>query len=112
MPIARRVCPKPGCPNLLHPRERYCPGHQRDYEQARGTRQQRGYNAHHDQLRAQWAPHIATGTVKCWRCHQPIPPGEPWHLGHDDNDRTLHRGPEHTHCNTSAGGRAAHNRGG
>ena len=106
MPRARRVCPKPGCPNLLHPRERYCPGHQRDYEQTRGTRQQRGYDRHHDKLRAQWAPQVATGQVNCARCHQPIHPGAPWHLDHTD-DRTGYLGPSHQTCNTSAGARVA-----
>jgi hypothetical protein len=108
MPRARlRVCPKPGCPTLLHPNERYCPGHLRDYEQARGTRQARGYDNRHDKLRAQWAPRVATGTVNCWRCRQPITAGEPWDLGHMD-DRTGYGGPEHQACNRSAAGRTAH----
>jgi len=32
---------------------------------------------------------------RCWRCGELIRPGQPWHLGHDDYDRTKYRGPEH-----------------
>ena len=28
-----------------------------------------------------------------------------WHLGHDDNDRTVYRGPEHESCNLKAAAR-------
>ena len=48
--------------------------------------------------------------VLCWRCqdpHQPIT-GRQWHLGHDDHDRTITRGPEHERCNLSAAGHASH----
>ena len=72
----------------------------------RGTRAQRGYGADHDRLRAQWALQVATGHVLCARCHQPIPPGTPWDLGHTD-DRTSWSGPEHAACNRAAGGKAA-----
>jgi hypothetical protein len=30
----------------------------------------------------------------CVRCGLPIKPGEPWHLDHDDIDRTRYFGPE------------------
>jgi hypothetical protein len=33
--------------------------------------------------------------------------GQQWHLDHND-DRTGYRGPAHARCNTSAGGKAAH----
>jgi hypothetical protein len=55
----------------------------------------RGYGHLHQKLRAEWAPRVAAGRVNCWRCGRLIRPGEPWDLGHDDNDRTLYRGPEH-----------------
>jgi hypothetical protein len=67
----------------------------------------RGYGTTHQWLRRQWAPLVAAGTVNCWRCGERIPPGAPWHLGHDDHDRRITRGPEHKHCNLSAAGRKA-----
>lgn len=45
--------------------------------------------------------------VHCWRCLTPIDPTN-WHLGHDDDDRRITRGPEHPACNLSAAGRASH----
>lgn len=85
-----------------------CQTHRREKEQARGTRQARGYGNDHDRLRAEWAPKVKTGRVRCARCHIRITPHERWDLGHDDHDRSKHTGPEHAYCNRSAGGRAAH----
>jgi hypothetical protein len=50
------------------------------------------------------------GVTVCWRCGQPISdPPRRVHLGHDDDDRTIYRGPEHASCNT-ASAQAAQNR--
>lgn len=62
----------------------------------RGETRTVAYGREHKRLRAELAPIVATGTVKCWRCHQLIEPGEPWDLGHND-DRTMTMGPEHRH---------------
>lgn len=43
--------------------------------------------------------------VSCWRCLAPILKGQPWHVGHDDNDRSLVRGAEHPACNLKAAAR-------
>jgi hypothetical protein len=86
-----------------------CKTHRSAHEKRRGTRQQRGYDATHDRTRTQWEPRVATGTVNCARCHNPITPGQAWHLDHTD-DRTTYLGPSHQHCNTSAGGTKAHSR--
>lgn len=102
-----RVCAEPGCPTLT--RTRRCTTHTAQAEAARGTRQQRGYDAEHMALRAQWQRVLDTRAVDCWRCGLPIPRGSTtWHLGHDDHDRSIHRGPEHETCNTSEGGKASH----
>ena len=72
----------------------------------RPSRQERGYDAAHNRLRGLWKHRIKQGGVTCWRCGDPITPNEPWDLGHDDHDRSKHRGPEHAaRCNRSAAGR-------
>jgi hypothetical protein len=105
-----RVCAEPGCPEL-QPTPR-CTQHTRDADRARGTRQQRGYDAAHDRLRAQWKPKVDRASVHCHAevCVMParlILPGQPWDLGHTP-DRKAWTGPEHATCNRAAGGRAAH----
>lgn len=108
--MTRKVCAEPGCPTITDATR--CPKHTQAKDRARGTRQQRGYDAAHDAERKRWAPLVATGMVKCWRCRLPIGPGEPWDLGHDDQDRSKYRGPEHAEktddhpaCNRATSGR-------
>lgn len=71
----------------------------------RPTTHQRGYGHQHQTLRNTLRQHVDTGQATCWRCHQPIHPGTPWHLGHDDHDRTVYKGPEHARCNITAANR-------
>ena len=59
----------------------------------------RGYGTAHQKLRARWKPQVEAGNVNCARCHQPIRPGTPWDLGHDDHNRSRYSGPEHRTCN-------------
>lgn len=108
MPKGWRPCPKPHCPEPTPPGQRYCEAHLAEYEQARGTKTERGYGKAFQSDRKAWARIIALGGVTCWRCHKPIQPGAPWHLGHDDDDRTIIRGPECPPCNLSAAGKASH----
>lgn len=109
----RYVCSTPGCPTISdQPR---CTEHRREawrqLDQQRGSRQERGYGTEHDRLRREWAPKVATGNVRCWRCGRYIAPGEAWDLGHHDEDRSRYRGPEHANqCNRSAAGKRAHRR--
>ena len=63
----------------------------------------RGYGLAHQQERRRWEPKVDAGLVDCARCHQPIEPGRPWDLGHND-ERTAWTGPEHVTCNRKAGG--------
>lgn len=98
-----KVCSEAGCPEL-QPESR-CLAHRREREQARGTRQQRGYGADHTARRAALAPLVATGNVKCWRCGEYIASDQPFDLGHDDQDRAEYRGPEHVACNRATAGR-------
>lgn len=70
----------------------------------------RGYGWQHQQLRAKLKRTVDAGHAVCWRCSRPIIPGTPWHLGHDDHDRRLYRGPEHARCNTATRTHAAQRR--
>ena len=66
----------------------------------------REYNSpEHRQGRKAGQRLIDSGQAHCWRCGAHLPPGGPWHLGHDDNDRTVYRGPECPPCNLSAAAR-------
>jgi hypothetical protein len=57
------------------------------------------------QARAAAKELVEAGYGHCWRCWGWIPPGSRWHLGHDDWDRTVIRGPEHERCNLTAAAR-------
>jgi hypothetical protein len=106
-----RVCSESGCGKLI-PAAGYCDTHRRARDQARGTRQQRGYDRTHDQERARWQRRLDIGEqVFCHNpdCKTPRVPIDPkhWDLGHTP-DRTAWRGPEHPYDNRAEGGRAAH----
>ena len=102
--MTKRVCSEPGCPVLIDQGTR-CPTHTRQRDQARGTRQARGYDAAHDRLRASYQRRMDAGEpFVCWRCSRLIDPDD-WHLGHDDHDRTRYRGPECPPCNLSTASR-------
>jgi hypothetical protein len=101
----QHVCSEPGCPEITA--NRRCPEHMRATEQQRGSRQARGYGPEHDRLRRRWRPKVEAGLVDCARCKGRIWLGERWHLDHTD-DRSGYLGPSHERCNTSAGGKAAH----
>lgn len=63
---------------------------------------QRGYGPAHQRLRARIDEVVQRGEATCWRCGRWIKPGSPWDLGHDDNDRSQYKGPEHAKCNRGA----------
>lgn len=80
-----------------------------------GSTAARGYTGEHVRRRRADAKLVEAGGAVCWRCGRPIVPLKirradgrwvsNWHLGHDDFDRGVYRGPEHERCNTGAGGR-------
>jgi hypothetical protein len=76
-----------------------CRTHQRQRDLARGTRQQRGYDANHDRLRA--ALLAAYDPVDpCPRCLDSLGPvPRLLDLGHVEGDRTRWSGLEHRECN-------------
>ena len=95
--MPRKVCAEPGCPTLTD-RTR-CTTHERAKDRARGTRQERGYDADHDREAKRWRDAVRRGElVTCWRCGDPITDPNDCHLGHDDHD---HRG-----CRSAAMARA------
>lgn len=101
--MPKRRCAWPLCPQLIPAGTRYCPTHAAAHQHTRGTTTQRGYGSSHQRLRQQWQQAINQGlTPTCPRCGQPITPNQQWDLGHNDK-RNGYNGPEHTHCNRSAG---------
>lgn len=103
--MARRVCIETGCPELTDAGNSRCTTHARAKDKARGTRQQRGYDATHDRLRAAYQRAMDRGRrFNCWRCGKPIDPNA-WDLGHDDADRSVTRGPECVKCNRGTASR-------
>ena len=100
---AKRICLD--CPAITD--QSRCPSCRSKRERTRGTPAERGYDQAHKAERARLAPLVATGSVKCWRCGGYIAAGSPWDLGHDDRDRTVHRGPEHVGRECPEGGNRA-----
>lgn len=74
----------------------------RGRDQVRANTTARGYGSAHQRARLEWAPRVEAGEVNCRRCGRWIAPGSPWHMGHDDFDRTLPAEPEHRYCNVTA----------
>jgi len=77
----------------------------REATRARLSQEARGYGTAHYAARERLLPFVLAGRVSCARCGEPILPGEPWDLGHDDLDRSRYSGPEHRRCNRSTSGR-------
>ena len=96
--MAKRVCAEHGCPTITDTTR--CDDHTRSKDKARGTRQQRGYDAQYDTARKADLKAMANGAVlTCWRCGDTVWPHD-YSLGHCDDDRTILHGPEHlTRCN-------------
>ncbi len=98
-----RITEQPRCPTCRATRERA-------RDQHRGSSTARGYDADHQAERAAWTPLVSTGNVSCRRApyglcvapHPLIQPGEPWHLGHPDQQCPAPKAPEHARCNSTA----------
>lgn len=92
-----KVCLEPGCPTLTD--QTRCPVHTRAKDKARGTRQERGYDRAYDRIRRNYQIRMESGEVfTCWRCDELGKPHDvdpdDWHLGHDNADRSVIRGPQ------------------
>lgn len=75
-------------------------------DKARGSREARGYDHAHRELRKQYEPIVKAGNATCWRCGQPITPDADWDLGHQP-DRTQPARPEHIGRECPLGGNRA-----
>lgn len=76
--------------------------HRKNRDTAAERARQRKYDSpEHRTTRAYYAPLVAAGLVRCWRCGARLVPGR-WQLGHDDDDPSITRGPECTPCNLRA----------
>lgn len=99
--MALKVCAESGCPELTNASR--CATHTRERDRSRGTRQQRGYDADYDRQRRNYQSLMDAGhRFTCWRCDElgvphVVDPND-WHLGHDNDDRSIVRGPQ---CATS-----------
>jgi hypothetical protein len=100
--MAKRVCTEPGCGLLVEHgvRDGRCDDCRRAKDKARGTRQQRGYGAEHDALRAELLPE-AYGQ-RCHLCNERMWPHQQLALDHTE-DRTGYRGIVHLTCNARDG---------
>jgi hypothetical protein len=103
--IDGRGCPTGAVVPAGHSR---CAGCQRGRERQRGTRQERGYDARHDRLRARYQRRMDAGErFTCWRCleergvRHDVDPAS-WDLGHQGGK---HRGPECPARNRATAGR-------
>jgi hypothetical protein len=117
-----RVCRRCNSAPTITPRHWYCPTCKsivaaqqrkvRGRSRSQGTSTARGYGTNHQKLREKWARKVAAGGVVCARvgCGRLILSGEPWHLGHVDQDRSRYAGPEHEKCNCATAGRPNHRR--
>jgi hypothetical protein len=61
-----------------------------------------GWGHVHQRRRAAIAPLVNAGKATCCRCHQPIQPGDDWHLDHNDT-RDGYLGVSHASCNLRDG---------
>ena len=67
-----------------------------------GSTTRGGWGHQHQRRRASLAPYVNRGKATCARCHEPIHPGEQWHLDHNDS-RDGYLGVSHATCNLKAG---------
>lgn len=94
--MAYRPCLQPGCPNLVRNGSR-CPEH--SGPASRGY----GWTDGHRQRRLDLVAQLERdGYLVCWRCGGTITTATDMHLGHDDQDHSVTRGPEHRLCNLRA----------
>jgi len=61
------------------------------------------YGPQHRKTRRQLVAELRlVGWLQCWRCSGVILSEDDLHVGHDDWDRSITRGPEHVLCNLRA----------
>lgn len=102
------------CSTEIPRRRKYCdpcrdakqgPWQRRTFTPAARERQRQYRSPEHRAERCRVLAIVESGEAFCWRCGQHIAPGEPFHLGHDDDDRRIYRGAECPECNLRAAAR-------
>lgn len=104
--MAKRPCLD--CPTVIASGSR-CAACKARRERGRGTKRERGYNAPYYAARRHYEQRMAAGEVfTCWRCAELGRPHlvdpKTWHLGHDNADRSVIRGPQCPASNLATGG--------
>ena len=100
--MTKRVCAEPGCPALCESTR--CPAHTRQRDKARGTRQQRGYDAAFE--RAKLDPEYVNAT-HCAECGEQFTEDNPKTGGHSVAIRNGGQGSKIVpHCRRCNYGRA------
>lgn len=79
--------------------------HRKTNDVAAQARKREYNSAEYKQARAAAKRIVDAGQGFCWRCGRWLDPRRSWHLGHDDHDRTIIRGPECVPCNLGAAAR-------
>lgn len=112
MARAGKTCATPGCGKIRAAQGSWCTTCVAAYEQARGSRQQRGYGREHEVRRRQLLDALrvrqARGLVTlCPRCGLPMTTSQALHAGHSVSllaDPTAKADQlEHASCNIAAG---------
>lgn len=77
--------------------------HRKTYDAAARARAAEYRSPAYKATRAAVKAQVDAGLAHCWRptCRKLLLPGQ-WHLGHDDNDRSIIRGGECADCNLKA----------
>jgi hypothetical protein len=77
---------------------RFCSAVCRERSRALQPGRRARYSFSHQELRRRVGRLVVAGAAVCSRCGEPIDPGEPWDLDHEDNG-VGYRGPSHAACN-------------
>lgn len=79
--------------------------HRKPHNEAARQRKRQYNSAEYKDAKAQAQLQVDAGLAHCWRCGKWLAPQREWHLGHDDHNRLIIRGPECPPCNVKAASR-------
>jgi hypothetical protein len=76
--------------------------HRKRFDAAAAQRKREYNSTAYKRARAAAKREVDAGRAHCWRCGTWLPPRSEFHLGHDDDDRSIIRGAECPSCNLKA----------